>query len=336
MGAAEESQNITKQLSEIVSKPPLPPDTEVLVFGSLARGEWTGDGDVDWTLLLDGHADTNHQRAAQDIRESLDAQNFKQPGTSGVFGGMAFSHEIVHYIGGANDSNTNLTRRILLLLESRSLEHQLMGARDRVVRQVIKRYLDDDLNRATSDGDRIRIPRFLLNDVVRFWRTMAVDYASKKRERDDKGWALRNIKLRFSRKLIFVKGLLVCFGARQVDLFEPLIGSGPEGDAIVERVGHLRSLVELPPLQVLAHAANCYCKGDTVALMFGAYERFLEMLGDADQRQELEKLPFTSGGNGPLFTQMKKASDEFQTSLETMFFDTDHKLRKFCTEYGMF
>ena len=45
-----------------------------------------------------------------------------------------------------------------------------------------------------------RPPRFLLNDLVRYWRTIAVDFESKMRARKGEGWGLRNGTLRLSRK----------------------------------------------------------------------------------------------------------------------------------------
>src|SRR5229473_3295864 len=139
-------------------------------------------------------------------------ERFRPPGQTGTFGNMAFSHDIIHQIGGQNDTNRNTTQRILLLLESATIGRSNQ-AYERIIRGVINRYLEEDNHLLTRDSRRYRVPRFLLNDIVRFWRTMAVDFASKQRDRAGKGWGLRNAKLRMSRKLIFASGLLVCFSA---------------------------------------------------------------------------------------------------------------------------
>lgn len=340
IGAVEAARAERTKLEEILKDIILPVDTGLLVFGSLAREEWTVGSDVDWTLLLDGQADSRHLRVVQDIRNALQRAGVKGPGRTSIFGGMAFSHEIIHHIGGEHDTNRNMTRRILLLLESRSIgrtsEGQTDDVRDRVLRGVIERYVEDDLSLVTSPGERARVPRFLLNDIVRFWRTMAVDYASKRREGGDQGWALRNIKLRFSRKLIFVRGLLVCFGAKNVRLFEPLTSAVIDGLSVAERVSQLRSLVELPSLQILAHVAMSYCKEPTICQMFGAYDRFLGILGDPEKRNRLEQLASSAAQSDGLFGEMRDASHQFQESLTELFFRTDAQLTDFSTEYGLF
>src|SRR4029077_15479746 len=157
------------------------------------------------------------------------------PGPAATFGSVTFSHELVHHIGGHSDSNRNTTQRILLLLESTPIGSA--DAYQRVVRAVLGRYLDNDISFLTRSrsGKRYKVPRFLLNDIVRYWRTVCVDYATKFRERQGAEWALRNAKLRMSRKLIFASGLVMCFScylkppAPLVDLFhvsdeyEPII-----------------------------------------------------------------------------------------------------------------
>lgn len=107
-------------------------DTSIVVFGSLARNEFTEGSDIDWTLLIDGSADPKHLDATRRIEEVVTQSIGKQPGREGTFGTMAFSHELIHQIGGEEDSNRNTTRRILLLLESSALGRS--EAYDRVIR----------------------------------------------------------------------------------------------------------------------------------------------------------------------------------------------------------
>lgn len=91
-----------------------------------ARGECTSQSDTDWVVLVDGQVDEQHFRTYQNTRKALIEAGEIQPGTSGVFGGLAFSHDIVHRIGGEDDTNRNPTLRMLLLLESVSIGDDLV------------------------------------------------------------------------------------------------------------------------------------------------------------------------------------------------------------------
>ena len=175
-------------------------DTDLVVFGSLARREWTTGSDVDWTVLIDGQATPQHRVLAQQVRRNILKATFRgkplpEPGTTGIFGNMAFSHEIIHHIGGQSDSNKNTMQRILLLLESARIradeDQKTIGAYERVVNGILARYLYDDTNFVATGSPESRIPRFLLNDIVRYWRTMCVDFAWKQWEQEGSKWAVR-------------------------------------------------------------------------------------------------------------------------------------------------
>lgn len=94
------------------------PDTTLVLFGSIAREEMTSGSDTDWLLLVDGQSFPEHLDQQHALAAKLLELEFEEPGRSGVFGRMAGSHDIVHEIGGEDDTNSNTTRRVLLLLES--------------------------------------------------------------------------------------------------------------------------------------------------------------------------------------------------------------------------
>ena len=158
-------------------------DTSIVVSGSLARDEFTTGSDIDWTLHIDGSADPRHHDLYQEIALKVGPLASKKPGVEGAFGSMIFSHELIHEIGGEDDTNRNTTRRLLLLLESRAVGRN--DAHRRVVRNILNRYLLED--RGLWKGSGQRVPRFLQNDFARLWRTMAVDFAYKLRKRAGKG-----------------------------------------------------------------------------------------------------------------------------------------------------
>jgi predicted nucleotidyltransferase len=308
-------------------------DTSVVVFGSMARDEYTSGSDADWTLLIDGEANSDHLRVTQKIKSSIE-QIFNAPNATGSFGGMTFSHQLIHNIGGSEDTNMNTTQRILMLLESRSIHGVGDAAYGRVVRGILNRYVEQEVSNLNREKTRYKVPRFLLNDVVRFWRTMAVDFASKQWERGGLGWGIRNAKLRLSRKLIYISGLLTCFSCSLDKDLNSKINS--ERDKALQVVNHLRKAVKNTPLAVLANSLLLYDdNGEVTRIIFNAYNEFLGILNDVEKRQHLQNLRAEGSEGDPLFVEIRRISDAFQNGLDKFFFENQN-INPLTRKYGVF
>jgi hypothetical protein len=272
----------------------------------------------------------------QKIGNALKNGGFPAPGPTGTFGNLAFSHNIIHQIGGQDDTNKNTTQRILLLLESRAIGERT-EAYERVIKGVIDRYVEEDNHLLTPDSKQFRVPRFLLNDIVRFWRTMAVDFASKQRDREGAGWGLRNAKLRMSRKLIFASGLLVCFSANLDPDLQAEISTDP-GDIKLKLVlvRYIRQLVRMTPLEVVAKSAENFGVSRSIAeQLFGAYAEFLQILDDQESRDALKALRAEESRTDPTFKRVREISVAFDDALNQIFFE-NQLIAPLTRKYGVF
>jgi predicted nucleotidyltransferase len=78
----DESVRTRAKLDELLSKE-IPSyaseDTSLVVFGSLARGEWTVGSDLDWTYLIDGQANSDHLKISQEIRKAFLKAKLQEP-----------------------------------------------------------------------------------------------------------------------------------------------------------------------------------------------------------------------------------------------------------------
>ena len=308
-------------------------DTSIVVSGSLARDEFTTGSDIDWTLLIDGSADPKHYDLLRKIGNVVDGLAPKQPGPEGTFGKMVFSHGLIHEIGGEDDTNRNTTRRLLLLLESRTVGRE--EAYNRVVRGILDRYLLED--RGFWKGSGHRVPRFLQNDFARYWRTMTVDFAYKLRNRAGKGWAIRNIKLRMSRKLLYVSGLLACFRCHldyEDDERRRVYGDSRRESEVIER---LQSTFEETPLEIVAGVLLRYPHLDESARkILGAYDEFLGILADDTQRRRLDTLREEEADNDEIFQRARQVSHDFRQGLLEFFFDEQSGMNDLTRNYGVF
>ena len=326
--AATKRQELRNALAHLDSD-----DTSIVVSGSLARDEFTEGSDVDWTLLIDGQSDPGHYALAQKIKEVIDSVAAKTVGQEGTFGAMVFSHDLVHQIGGEDDTNRNTTRRLLLLLESQVVGRE--GAYTRVVRDVLNRYLLED--RGFWRGSGHRVPRFLQNDFARYWRTLAVDFAYKLRARSGKGWAIRNIKLRMSRKLIYVSGLLACYRCHLDYTPDQRLSIYADPNRKQEIIEHLEGIFKSTPLEIIATVLFRYEHLDESARkILGSYDEFLGMLSDKSARDRLENLTEEEAETDPTYQRARDLSHVFRDGLMAFFYDSESGLEVLTKNYGVF
>ena len=139
-------------------------DAVILVCGSYARREASAQSDIDYVVVPDS-AETDSDLSER-VRSELRSIVPNSPSEGGAFGESVNRGEILANIGGDDDSNKNITRRILLLLEGEWLfnEEGLRGFR----REILERYIGEGM----TDH---QLALFLLNDIIRYYRTVAVD-----------------------------------------------------------------------------------------------------------------------------------------------------------------
>jgi predicted nucleotidyltransferase len=308
-------------------------DTSIVLFGSLARREFTADSDADWSLIVDGIADPQHLDSSLEVGKRIRELGINQPGREGTFGQLTFSHDLIHYIGGEDDTNTNTTRRMLLVLESTPVGDG--GSYDRVVRNILGRYLSEDYGWIHGRNPK-GVPRFLQNDISRYWRTMAVDFAYKQRQRGGEGWALRSTKLRLSRKLIFASGLLLCFSCALDPAIRSLDVSSPSRVQTV--IEYLWGLSRRTPIDLLAEILLRYDSlNEAATSICGAYDQFLGLLSDASVRAHLEKLSHVNAASDTIYETVRSIGHEFQNGLNQLFLkDNEAGIFELTKTYGVF
>ena len=308
-------------------------DTSIVVAGSLARGEFTGGSDIDWSLLVDGSADPAHYSVAREVGRIVASKASKPVGGEGTFGAMVFSHDLIHDIGGEDDTNRNTTRRLLLLLESAAVGRD--DAYRRVVRNILSRYLLED--RGFWMGSEFRVPRFLQNDFARYWRTMAVDFAYKLRNRGGKGWAIRNLKLRMSRKLIYIAALLACFRCHLDYTADEWSTLREDPSRRLTVIDYLERTFSETPLGITAGVLLRYGHLNGAAQkIFGAYDEFIGILADDGDRSRLENLTEEDAAGDSVHRRARALSHDFRDGLLEFFFDRESGLEKLTQNYGVF
>lgn len=181
----------------------------VYATGSYGRLEgWTGS-DVDLFFLYDGDdvADRfpwiTFTRLAACLVDATEDMDFPEFSGDGRYLEVLYVREMEQVLGSPEDDSTNaFTARMLLLLESQPVYDADLYAS--LLERIVGFYYRD-----FDDHAARFVPGFLVNDILRFWRTLTLNYEHHRRTLQDLAGeelrvkkassALKNYKLKVSR-----------------------------------------------------------------------------------------------------------------------------------------
>lgn len=281
-------QKLRDGLTKALAESPYKNDICVVATGSYGRNEASSESDIDWYIVFDKDRDvmeTIPDEVAK-IKDIINRLVPNSPGDTGTFDAAIKFSDMQKNIGGEQDTNQTLTRRMLFLLEGTWLfnEGSFKGYRETLIKKYIK----------PTDVEN-NVPRFLLNDIIRYYRTITTDFEYKVSEAN-KEWGLRNIKLKFSRKLLYISGVIAVAELYNLDY-----------EKRIEKAQELFSLTPLERLNILTEEN----------LNLSHYESFLQEISSADTRKALNNVTKENRKNSSSYIKLNNLADEFSENLVT-------------------
>lgn len=302
--AADTSETYLRQAREgLASSLGDKPTVEVLACGPLATGLASSHSGFDYLVVtfgLAGQPDLTPDvlSAVESIREDL---KLPTPLRTRPGGRVVAAQDLVDHIGLEGDTTACNAQRVAALTESVSLYRP--ERRTELVTALAGRYLAAYPNRKKGP------PRPLVNDVLRQWRALAVDYQAAAADvRPDRDWGLRYLDLVIGRKLTVAGSLAVLLSCDE-----------PTPQQLAEAFARppLARLADLLPL------LDAPARQAELRTVFRVAESFAAVMADDGFRAEAADVTCRADiDDHPHVRRMIIRARELQAALEGIFFDT--------------
>jgi len=250
---------------------PLLADKPICVYatGSYGRLEGWKESDVDLFFLYDGDKDiapfpwTTFTQLAACLITATDEMGFPPFSGDGRYLEVLYVRDMEDVLGSPDDDSTNaFTARMLLLLESQPVYDERLYAS--LLERIIGFYYRD-----YADNAEDFVPGFLTNDILRFWRTLTLNYEHHRLKlRDLAGDELRQKKAASALKNYKLKV------SRMATCFSMVANLGSEPRPVTAET--VLALCRMTPAERLARLSDrgAGAKG-IVTQLEAAYEEFL-------------------------------------------------------------
>lgn len=168
-------------------------ETTFFCAGSIGRMEAGPNSDLD-IFVLAGNPKMSRLKEVRVLSKIADLND--ELGFPPFFDEMRYmkvydSEQLIKDTGKPRDDSENsFTTRMLIILESSPLCNENLY--NNIVSKVCENYFRD------NKGKESFRPLFLINDLLRYWRTLCLNY-EQCRDDPSKPWRKKNINLRFSR-----------------------------------------------------------------------------------------------------------------------------------------
>ncbi len=260
------------------------PNLCIYATGSFGRLEASKYSDLDLFFIHLGSEDKNKvskvNKTLVDAAIIRTARDLKFPPFSG--GGeyldIHYLDDILESLGSRTDDSKNFfTARLLLLLESKCISNAQIY--DKAIDRIIESYFRD-----YHDHERDFYPIFLVNDILRFWRTLCLNYEHNRDRRPPQDVRLSKRELTDRKRKSYVKNLKLKY-SRLLTCYSAIAALLAHTGAV--RKSDVKKIVQLTPIERLeVIQTNRADLGDLVGKLKHEYEWFLEIT-NKDQKELL-------------------------------------------------
>ena len=284
----------------------------IAVAGSYGRLEASEVSDFDYIILYEEKPE-NLDEIKMILNQALENLEIPTPNPSGVFSANISIPDMIKNIGGGTDTLPSLAQRMLLLMECRAVYNSVL------FENTINQFLENYLTLIQVDSYKEAI--FMLNDTIRYFRSICVHYQYSFSKEQDK-WVLRNAKLRHSR-IVMYAGLLFT-----------ILNASKHQTIADNKLDYIKSIIFKSPLERIV---SVYQDNNDLGYrkVLSVYDLFLKKINNTSIRKELQA-DYDDRHNNSHYLELKVTSESLQTELSRFIFSQKHKWTDLIYEYLIF